>query len=59
MTEFETKELELFNTWYSTVDKFHKQYKLQYEEAWFARAQLNETYSNISNNEPTEDSNTD
>jgi len=40
MTEQEVKELELFKEWFKTVDKHHYQYKLQYEEAWFARAKL-------------------
>ena len=40
MTEKEQKELELFKEWFKTVDKYNQQYLFQYEEAWFARANL-------------------
>ena len=47
MTEQEQKELELFKEWFKTIDKYHYQFKLQYEEAWFARAKLDRNIKDI------------
>lgn len=60
MTEFETKELKLFKKYWETNTKYYScKRKQAAEDAWLARAKLNETYSNISNNKPTKNSNTD